>query len=307
MNKTKLLPAMLTFAEVVKLGSFTAAAKGLGLSKSAVSQQLARLEAAVGAQLVKRNTRGLSVTAVGQKLLERCDLLQDQVDQAMLELGRIEEQPSGTFSITFPHSLERDVAIPALRQLCSEYPGIQPRVLETDDKLDLVQEKLDVALFGGEPRDSNYRALPIGTMTEILCATPTYLQQHDPLESLENLVNHRWIATHWQKLTQHFFVDDRTDKLDSDPINIKISPFAQASTLPCAIEMAKQHMGLLLLPNVTGLPLIQNNTMVRVLERFRGPRWPFYFIHPFVGEKPAHVARYYQLVSHYFSKRLRSL
>ena len=89
MNKTKLLPAMLTFAEVVKSGSFTAAGRGLGLSKSAVSQQLARLELAVGAQLIKRNTRGLSVTAVGQRLLARCDLLQDQVDQALANIDEV--------------------------------------------------------------------------------------------------------------------------------------------------------------------------------------------------------------------------
>ncbi|PWQ93433.1 LysR family transcriptional regulator [Leucothrix arctica] len=88
MTKIKLLPSLITFSEVALQGSFTKAAKLLGMSKSAVSQQITRLEAELGVQLLKRNTRGLSVTTAGEKLLKRCELLKGQVDMAFFELAK---------------------------------------------------------------------------------------------------------------------------------------------------------------------------------------------------------------------------
>ncbi len=298
MNRIKLLPSLLIFAEVANKGSFTGAAQHLNMSKSAVSQQITRLEGIVGSQLLTRNTRGLSVTAVGKKLLARCELLQDQVDLAFVALSNVESAPAGTFSVTFPHSLERDVAIPAIRQLCEEYPGLEPRMVVTDEEMDLVQDKLDVAIHAGELKDSSYRALPVGTMTEIWCASPSYLQRHGQPKILDELGQHKWIASHWQKNPLAIY----GQAFDSEPELIKMQNFGKANTLPCVIEMAKQHMGLVLLPDIVAMPLIADNTLVQVLKTHRGPRWPFYFIHPFQAEKPRHVTRFYQLVSHYFAK-----
>lgn len=298
MNKVKLLPSLLIFAEVANKGSFTKAAKHLGMSKSAVSQQVSRLESVVGSQLLTRNTRGLSVTALGNKLLERCELLQNQVDLAFVELSNVETTPTGTFSVTFPHSLERDIAIPAMRQLCQEYPGLEPRLIVTDQKMDLVQDKLDVAIYGGELKDSSYRALPVGTMTEIWCATPAYIQRYGEPKTPEDLQQHRWIATDWQKSPLAVY----EDAINSRPKRLKMQSYARTNTLPCTIELVKQHMGLVLLPDAVALPLIHDNTFVRILKRYRGPKWPFYFVHPFQAKKPQYVTRFYQLVSHFFAK-----
>ncbi len=298
MNNIKLLPTLLVFANVANKGSFTQAAKHLGMSKSAVSQQVSRLEDALGSQLLSRNTRGLSVTTLGHKLLERCELLQDQVDLAFVEISNAEKMPSGSFSVTFPHALERDIGVPAMRQLCQEFPGLEPRLFVTDQKLDLVRDNLDVAVFGGEPKDSSYRALPVGTMTEIWCATPAYLQRFGEPKKPDELLQHRWIATDWQKSPLTIF----KNAINSPPERVEMTGFAKTNALPCAVEMAKQHMGLVLLPDVVCQPLIHDNTMVRVMKDYRGPKWPFYFLHPFQVEKPLHVTRFHQLVSHFFAK-----
>ncbi len=298
MNNIKLLPSLLVFANVANRGSFTQAAKHLGMSKSAVSQQVSRLEDALGSQLLSRNTRGLSVTTLGQKLLARCELLQDQVDLAFIEMSNAERMPTGSFSVTFPHALERDIAVPAMRQLCQEFPGLEPRLFVTDQKMDLVRDKLDVAVFGGDPKDSSYRALPVGTMTEVWCATPAYVQRFGEPSKPDELLQHRWIATDWQKSPLTIF----KNATNSPPERVEMTSFARTNALPCAIEMAKQDMGVVLLPDVVCLPLIHDNTMVRVLSKYRGPRWPFYFLHPFQVEKPLHVTRFHQLVSHFFAK-----
>ena len=109
----KLLPSLITFAEVVQQGSFTRAARKLDMSKSAVSQQVSRLEKDLGVQLMKRNTRGMTVTSAGRQLLSRCELLKGQVDLALDELKSSEQLASGRLSVIFPHPLEQAVMVPA--------------------------------------------------------------------------------------------------------------------------------------------------------------------------------------------------
>ena len=304
MNNIKLLPSLLIFAEVAQRGSFTDAAKYLGMSKSAVSQHISRLEGQMGMQLLSRNTRGMALTANGAKLLSRSELLKDQVDLAFQELASEDQSPSGIFSVTFPHLLEKDVAIPALGQLCREFPRLELRVLITDEPLDLINDKLDVALYGGDLRDSNYRALPVGTVAEIFCATPSYIQRYGAPERPDELEKHPWISTSWQKREQTIYPVEGSGGAKKPLVEkaLQLRSFARSNSLSCLIEMAKQDMGFVLLPEIASQALIQQGQMQRIMKNYHGQKWPFYFVHPFQGEKPLHVARFYQLIKHFFAK-----
>jgi len=298
MNNIKRLPALLIFAEVAKQQSFTLAAKQLGMSKSAISQQLKRLEEDIGQQLLSRHTRGMSLTAAGEKLLGRCELLRDQVELAIEELDSSKETPSGTFALTIPHSCEKDVVVPALSQLCKEFPLIQPQIHVTDSVQDLIQNNLDVAIYGGELKDSNYRALPMGSANEIFCATPAYVQKHGLPRQLHQLQEHNIIATSWQKSPLAVYNNhDMTKKIALD-----VSFFANTNTLPSALEMALHDMGIVLLPEFSIQSAFASGQMVRVLPEYQGWKWPFYMVHRFQGEKPIHITRFYQLVKHFFAK-----
>mgnify|MGYP002700193782 CR=1 FL=1 len=298
MNNIKRLPALLIFAEVAKQQSFTLAAKQMGMSKSAISQQLKRLEDDIGQQLLSRHTRGMSLTAAGEKLLGRCELLRDQVELVIEELDSSKETPTGTFALTIPHACEKDVVVPALGQLCKEFPLIQPQIHVTDDAQDLIQHNLDVAIYGGELRDSNYRALPLGSASEIFCATPTYVQKHGLPSQPHQLQDHSFIATSWQKPPLALYSNyDLAEKISLD-----VNFFANTNTLPCALEMALHHMGIVLLPEFTVQSAFASGQLVRVLPEHQGRQWPFYMVHRFQGEKPIHITRFYQLVKHYFAK-----
>ncbi len=298
MNNIKRLPALLIFAEVAKQQSFTLAAKQMGMSKSAISQQLKRLEDDIGQQLLSRHTRGMSLTAAGEKLLGRCELLRDQVELVIEELDSSKETPTGTFALTIPHACEKDVVVPALGQLCKEFPLIQPQIHVTDSAQDLIQHNLDVAIYGGELRDSNYRALPLGSASEIFCATPTYVQKHGLPSQPHQLQDHSFIATSWQKAPLALYSNyDLAEKISLD-----VNFFANTNTLPCALEMALHHMGIVLLPEFTVQSAFASGQLVRVLPEHQGRQWPFYMVHRFQGEKPIHITRFYQLVKHYFAK-----
>ncbi|GAA3920763.1 LysR family transcriptional regulator [Litoribacillus peritrichatus] len=298
MNSVKLIPSLLVFAEVANQQSFTGAAKHLGMSKSAISQQISRLESDIGQQLLSRNTRGMSLTAAGKRLLGRCELLKDQVNLALDEINDSREEPSGSFALTIPHSCEKSIVIPALRQLCIEFPKIEPELLVTDTPTDLIQNKLDVSIYGGELKDSNYRALPIGTCVEVFCATPAYVQKYGQPEYKEDLTNHRVIGNSWQTSPLPVFKNNMLAEKEL----IELRYFAKTNTLPSALEMVSQDMGISLLPEFVVQTAIQDGQLVRVLNHYRGSQWPFYMVHRFHGDKPVHISRFYQLIKLYFSK-----
>jgi DNA-binding transcriptional LysR family regulator len=297
MNNVKKLSSLLIFAEVANKQSFTLAAKKLAMSKSAVSQHIKRLELDTGQQLLSRHTRGMSLTAAGEKLLSRCELLRDQVEIAYDELTASKEMPSGVFALTIPHSFEKNVVIPALKQLCLEFPLLQIDLHVTDKLLDLIENNFDASIYGGELKDSNYRALPIGSANEIFCASPSYMQKHNKLTTIEDLNNHQVIATSWQKQSLDVFEHSSP----SDKQSVQLNYFAQANSLPSVLEFVLQDMGIALLPEFVVQSFLAKGDLIRALTKYQGKQWPFYMVHRFHGEKPIHITRFYQLVKHYFS------
>ena len=300
MDNIRLLPGLMVFTEVAKSQSFTLAAKTLKMSKSGVSQHIKRLEAEIGHQLLLRNTRGMTVTAAGLRLLARSELLKGQIELALQEVSAEEQAPSGPFSITFPRSFEPTIVIPALRQLCEEFPGLHPRIIATDEPLDLISRNLDVAIFAGNPPASAYRAQPLGTLTEHFCASPDYLHQHGTPETLEDLHKHRWIATQWQENPLSLY----TENTRLRPYSFTAPPFSKCESLTGVVEMTKLGMGLAFLPEITLHPHIEKNQLVSVLGDYHGPKWPVHFMHAYQGKKPLHLERFHQLVRHFFRKTI---
>lgn len=286
----------MVFAAVARKGSFTQAAKELGITKSAVSQQIGLLENELGIRLLNRTTRGVSMTALGEKLLSRCHLLQDQVDLLFADIVNAGISPKGPFRITFPHALESNVVIPAIEQLCTEYPDLKPELIVSDSNLDLVTNHLDVAIHAGELPDSSYRALPVGTMSELFCATPLYLSRTSRLKSSKDLCKHRWIATSWQHQKMPI-----TDKDKGKVTQITLNQIAQVNTLPSALEMALHHIGFVLLPNIIAKPLIKAGDLVHIVKHISGPQWPVHILHAYQSKKPIHITRFHQIVCRLFA------
>jgi DNA-binding transcriptional LysR family regulator len=297
MNSVKLAPLLLIFVEVANKRSFTEAAKKLGMSKSAISQQIKRLEQATGQQLLARNTRGVTLTAVGETLLARSEFLSQQLNLTLTELDSAKEQPSGQFKVSVPPFFEQHIVIPALQQLCVEFPKLIPEIIVTGKWQDLREHSLDVAIFGGDLKDSNYRALSIGKVAEIFCASPRYLKQHGNLTSLEQLTVHRFIATPWQHDELRLF-----DNKQNNEQRLKIAHYAKTNTLNTVLEMVQHGMGVALFPAFLATSELAQESIIRVLPELQGRAWQFYLLHQYQGEKPIHIGRFHQLISHYFNK-----
>ena len=149
------IAAMPIFARVVEEQSFSAAALALGLSKAAVSKNIARLEAQLGARLLNRTTRSLSLTEAGRTFYEGCQRALAEAEAAQRAVGDLAAGPRGTLRISAPMSFGQRHFMPAVADFMTLYPDIDLGLELTDRKVDLVEEGFDFALRIGEMPDSS--------------------------------------------------------------------------------------------------------------------------------------------------------
>ena len=167
--------AMRVFVEVVDGGSFTAASERLGLSRAAVSKSVMQLEEHLGARLLNRTTRRLSLTEVGRVFQERCREILDQVAEAETVAARSTAEPRGQLTVNAPHSFGTLHLGPALAEYCRRYPQVQVALSLNDRFIDVVSEGLDVVIRIARLEDSTLVARRMAPCRIVLCASPGYL------------------------------------------------------------------------------------------------------------------------------------
>ncbi|GGY24916.1 LysR family transcriptional regulator [Paludibacterium paludis] len=184
------LDAMVLFAEVADCGSFSAAARHLGVPKSTVSQQIALLEGQLGVRLLHRTTRRVSLTDAGAALLPHCRTLRDAARAAEAAVSRRRLSPSGTLRITAPEASGIALLPDILDGFGRRYPEVRVETVITDRHLDLVAERIDIALRTGRLDDSSFISRRIGRVGRALAASPAYLAEHGVPEHPDDLEHH---------------------------------------------------------------------------------------------------------------------
>jgi LysR family transcriptional regulator for bpeEF and oprC len=177
---------IVAYVRVVEAHSFVAAAQTLGMSPSAISKAVSRLEERLGARLLNRTTRSLSLTDVGASFYERCREALGQLDQAESEVSESRGVPRGRLRVEVPISLGRRIIVPALPRFIAQYPEISVHMRLNDRVVDLVQEGVDAALRVGNLGDSSLVARRIGQLRGVTCASPEFIERfgepRDPTE-----------------------------------------------------------------------------------------------------------------------------
>jgi LysR family transcriptional regulator for bpeEF and oprC len=188
------LHGMRVFARVAELASFARAADALGLSRARVSELVAGLERALGARLLHRTTRRLSLTDDGRAYYERCARILADVEEAEALVARSRGSPRGRLRVDMPMALARQFLVPALPRLLARHPELQLEVRLENRAIDLVAEGVDCAISYGEPLDADLVARRIGTTHLVTCASPDYLARHGTPRSPDDLARHNAIA-----------------------------------------------------------------------------------------------------------------
>jgi len=184
------LVGMAIFARVVDAKSFSAAARRLGISKSAVSKHVARLEGELKTRLLNRTTRQLSLTDAGAIFYQHCARIVQEADAAEVAVSRLGGAPSGILKITCPAAFGRMHIAPAVPDFLARYPEIKVEMDLIDRMADLAEEGIDVAirLFGDV--SPNTVARKLAPIRWVVCASPEYLKRHGTPKTIEALSEH---------------------------------------------------------------------------------------------------------------------
>lgn len=161
------------FVAVVDARSFTAAAKRLGVSKAVVSQQVARLEAALGTTLIARTTRRTEPTVAGLAFHSRCVEILRQAEEALTELGEASREPSGMLRLTATFAYGTSVLAPLVARFRQRYPAVSLELLLSDTKLDLIEQRIDLAIRMGPVGSAGHVARSLGTFDHLIVASPS--------------------------------------------------------------------------------------------------------------------------------------
>lgn len=169
------LAAMAVFARVVESKGFSAAARQMGLTKSAVSKQVSRLETSLGARLLNRTTRALSLTEVGSAVYEHCARMVAAAEEAELAAHRLAATPRGLLRVTASIAFGRQHVAPAIKDFIDTYPEVQVQLMLTDRMVDLADEGFDLAIRIADRLGDNLVARRLAPVRFVVCAAPEYL------------------------------------------------------------------------------------------------------------------------------------
>ena len=184
---------MRILVRVVDSGSFSAAARQLGVAPSSVSRQINDLEEDLGARLFTRTTRKLSLTEAGHLFYGRASRIINDVDETKLALSQL-GSPSGILRVTVPSGIGREVVMSAIPGFLEKYPAIKIVWSMTDRTVDIVDAAIDVAIRVGRQRDSGFKARLIGESRRIVCASPAYLKKAGIPEAPSDLERHNCLT-----------------------------------------------------------------------------------------------------------------
>ncbi len=198
------------FVQVVDSGSFTAAAERLNISKSVVSKYVTRLEDRLGARLLNRTTRRLSLTEVGRVFYERSRKGLADIEDAQAEVSRLQGKPRGTLRINAPMSFGILHVAPALPEFLKLYPEVTVDMNLDDRKVDVIKEGFDVSVRISELPDSSLVAKRVAPCRHAIVAAPSYLEQHGTPRTPADLRDHNIITYRYQEsaLEWHFRTPD---------------------------------------------------------------------------------------------------
>lgn len=197
-----LLNNISAFVQVGECDSFTAAARKLNVSTSAVSKAIARLEYRLAVQLVSRTTRRISLTPEGKVYWERCKHLLNEITDIENELSDTLAKPRGPLRVRLPMAFGRVVVIPALGTFTKRYPDVVLDIRLSSGQVDMIEQGIDVAMQLGEPQDPRLVAHALCPIRYVLCAAPEYLRRHGTPRTIGELSKHRCLA----------YIEPRTQK-----------------------------------------------------------------------------------------------
>ena len=254
---------MAAFVRVVEANGFSAAAPALGLTPSAVSKLVTRLETRLGVRLLQRTTRALHLTQEGEIFFAAARRIVGEIESLENQIAGQSSTPSGVLRVTTSLAFSTHQLAPVLSEFLARNPLVQFELLPTDRVIDMVEEGIDVAIRIGRLADTSFMARKIGEDKRLICAAPAYLARHGTPQRPEDLARHNCLVSR-----------DRTQlnrwpfKIDGQMAEIEVSGRAAVTEGETQMQLALQGIGIVRLTRLTLARSIRDGTLVPLLGDF---------------------------------------
>jgi len=272
------------FVAVARLGSFTAVAAEMGMAKSAIGRAVSRLEARLGAKLLHRTTRRLTLTAAGEAWLEHCVAALDELERGENALMLARDTPGGEVRIDLPTAFGRLYIMPVLLEVARRYPALNLNVSFTDRRVDLIGENIDLAVRIGNLEDStDLLARRIGVQHMVIVGAPDYLARRGVPQSCTDLAGHDCIVGRRQgnRIAWLMKQPDGSTARQAVPVKHELQDFATV------LMAVKAGHGLTQLPSWMVEDDVRSGSLQIVLDGRSGGELPINILWPHTRTLPA--------------------
>lgn len=263
------------FVAVAECNGFAAAARRLGVSKSAVSKRITSLERRLGAQLFHRSTRSISITEAGERFLEHAAQALEAAQEAENSVLALNGSPKGRLKVSVPMSFGLLHVAPLIADFLAAYPEIEVDLLMDDHFVDIVSEGIDVAIRGGSMNDSSLIARKIAPIRNMLFAAPSYVEQYGHPTSIEDLVNHNCLQ---YSLTRDF--QEWVFETKKGTRSVPVTGSYRVNNGEALRQAVVDGAGIGRLPTFVAGPYFADRCLVRVLPQYEMPTQSLFAVFP---------------------------
>ncbi len=270
------LAALQAFTAVVEAGSFVRAAERLGTSTSTLSRQIAELERHLGARLLNRTTRKLSLTEGGQALYERAVQVLADLAEAESLASSSAATPRGTLRLTCSHAMGVQRVAPAIASFVARYPEVRFDVSVSDRIVDLVEEGVDLAIRIGQVGSDQLVARRLGTMRLLACASPAYLKARGTPRVPADLAAHAAITYAYSPNPRIWRLLDRAGRAHE----VRVGGPLHSNSGDLAVAAAIAGLGIVFEPDFIVAPALAAGLLVRVLPDYESAPGDIWAVYP---------------------------
>jgi DNA-binding transcriptional LysR family regulator len=285
------LTHMTTFVKVVQAGGFAAAGRRLGISPATTTMHIQALEERLGVRLLNRSTRKVSLTEIGKSYYERCLRIIADSDDADNIVRTLHATPRGTLRLNVSVPIPVLLA-PVIAEFTSLYPEVNLIVTMTDRIVDLVGERIDLAISTLPIPDSNLIIKRVGSLRRLVCGAPSYLASHGVPHEPRDLTSQNCLRYSFCALGS----DWPFDGLEGQQ-TVHISGNMESNSINALVLAAVRGQGLILMPDFLVRGEITSGELVPVLTEFCCPERPINAVFPHRHHRSANVRIFLELVT----------
>ena len=261
------LTAMKVFAEVVSRGSFSAAAESLEMSRAMATRYVGELEQWLGTRLLQRSTRRISLTEAGEGCLQQCRRMLDLANELRDSTGARDSAPQGQLRVTASMSFGMAHLAPAMTEFLARYPGVTVDLLVVDRAVNLIEERIDLAVRIAAEVDPNPVARRIATWRSVGCAAPEYpARSGEPATPAELTGHNRLTYSNFGKGQWRFL-----PKGDGEEVSVPVGGNFSANEATVLTQAILSGAGIALHPTYLAGPLIQQGRLRALLSDWSPP------------------------------------